>query len=106
MYRAGSSAIRQPSPHAQLGLVPQFEQPTGCSAERVLSIFCSSRAASILGLTACFPALCVCFYYKQQSALQGSLDKIMIHLVWKHFFHFFSNVFLNLNQHTGLLLQL
>lgn len=74
---------------AQLGLAPQFEQPPGCSAERVLSTFCSSRAASILGLTACFPALRVCFYYKQQSALQGSLYKIMIHLIWKHFFRFF-----------------
>lgn len=69
----------------------------------VLSTFCSSEAASILGLTACFPGLRVCFYYKQQSALQGSLYKIMIHLVWKHFFHFFSNVFLNLNQRAGLL---
>lgn len=68
---------------------PSLIDPLGVQQLRVLSTSCSSEAASILGLTACFPALHVCFYYKQQSALQGSLYKIMIHLVWKHFFHFF-----------------
>lgn len=88
---------------AQLGtLYPNMIDPLGVQPPGVLSTFCSSKAASILGLTACFPALRVCFYYKQHSALQGSLYKIMIHLIWKHFFHFFSNVFLNLNQLSGM----
>lgn len=82
---------------------PDLIDPLGVQQLRVLSTFCSSKATSILGLTACFLALRVCFYYKQHSALQGSLCKIMIHLLWKHFFHFFSKIFLNLNQCSGLL---
>lgn len=41
----------------------------------------------------------MCSYYKQQSALQGSLQRLMIHFVWKHFFHF-SNISLHPIQLT------
>lgn len=85
MQRGRPCAVGHPSPQALLSVDPYPD----VIDLWVFGTFCSSEAASILGLTACFLALRVCFYYKQQSALQGSLYKIMIHLIWKHFFHFF-----------------